>query len=290
MWCSSCQAEVAAKVSTDNNRLFCASCGKELNIAVTNSGQEKTREAQDLLKRWSNQSNQEEPVTSTTTAAGSTTPVTTNTANAPAPVVENAKASSDLENQFLENRISEAVYPSLNDSKTNKTVPHDDSIPEDHQPETIPFPVPSQSHNPNLSQSPNVFSSVDIQSTITRDKPQNTNWVGFFGQILAYGGVGILTVGTCMVLMGYFGGKEGYAPQGWLITTVGQMALLLGIVTLVSCGIESSSNEVTSHIASLDERILRIEQAALANYSSHSKAIKSEQSSGSSYQGNVKAS
>jgi hypothetical protein len=290
MWCSSCQAEVAAKVSTDNNRLFCASCGKELNIAVANSGQEKTREAQDLLKRWSNQSNQEELVTTASTASGSSESESIS-------AVENAKAScslpenserdhssSDHENKFIENRISEAVYPSMSDSKSNETGQQDHNIPEDRQPETIPFPVPSQSHNPNLS------SSVDIQSTITRDKPQNTNWVGFFGQILAYGGVGILTVGTCMVLMGYFGGKEGYAPQGWLITTVGQMALLLGIVTLVSCGIESSSSEVTNHIASLDERILRIEQAALANFSNHEKTTQSEQSSGSSYQANVKAS
>lgn len=250
MWCSSCQSEVAAKVSTDNNRLFCASCGKELDMGVHTHGLEKTREAQDLLKRWSSE-NQEELV-----------PAGRQEIHEPAHSSvppENHAASWEEEKPFIDQKISEAIYSSQNHQRENFTQTYPAN---EKKSESVNFSQKSP------VQSPSISTTVDIQSTITRDKPQNTNWVGFFGQLLSYGGVALLTVGTCMVLLGYFGGKEGYAPQGWLISTVGQMALLLGIVTLVSCGIETSSNEITNHITSLDERILRIEQAALANYSS----------------------
>lgn len=83
----------------------------------------------------------------------------------------------------------------------------------------------------------------------------------FWGQVLAYAGVGLLTVGTVFVLWGYFGEIEHYASTGWLVTTAGQMLLLLGIVTLVGGGMQQTTHEVTQRIEHLGGRIIRIEES-----------------------------
>lgn len=82
-----------------------------------------------------------------------------------------------------------------------------------------------------------------------------------WGQLLAYAGVGLLTVGTALVLWGYFGEIERYASTGWLLSTGGQMLLLLGIVTLVAGGMQQTTFEVTERIEHLGGRIIRIEQS-----------------------------
>ena len=95
---------------------------------------------------------------------------------------------------------------------------------------------------------------------------KSTNWMASAGQIFAYLGVGILTVGTVMVLVGYFGGPAQYAPTGWLITTAGQMVLFLGVVTLVSGGMEQTTQEVVRRIDHLGEKIVRIEQNSQSSF------------------------
>ena len=82
-----------------------------------------------------------------------------------------------------------------------------------------------------------------------------------WGQLLAYAGVGVLTVGTVLVLWGYFGSIESYASTGWLLSSAGQMLLFLGVVTLVSGGMQQTTHEVGTRIESLDGRIHRIEQS-----------------------------
>jgi hypothetical protein len=62
-----------------------------------------------------------------------------------------------------------------------------------------------------------------------------------------------------LVLWGYFGGPISYAPTGWLITTLGQMFLFLGIVTLISSGMEQASSELTARIDQLGQRLMRVE-------------------------------
>lgn len=81
-------------------------------------------------------------------------------------------------------------------------------------------------------------------------------------QIVSYLGVGTLTIGAALVLMGHFGGHANYAPMGWLVTTAGQMLLFLGVVTLISCGMEQTTHEVASRVDSLGDKLLRVEQAA----------------------------
>lgn len=83
-----------------------------------------------------------------------------------------------------------------------------------------------------------------------------------WGQLLAYLGVGVLTIGTAVIMWGYFGGPAEYAPTGWLVTTAGQMLLLLGVITLVSGGMQQTKHEVSTRVEHLDGRMHRIEQTA----------------------------
>jgi len=105
----------------------------------------------------------------------------------------------------------------------------------------------------------------DVQAAIEDDHSRRTNWSAFWGQILAYFGVAGLTVGTTLVLWGYFGGPKSYTPTGWLIATAGQMLLFLGMVTLVSGGLEQTTEEVTQRLDRLGEKLMWIEQASRQN-------------------------
>lgn len=90
--------------------------------------------------------------------------------------------------------------------------------------------------------------------------PPRSNFTTVIGQGLAYIGVIALLVGTSLVILGHFGGESDYTPTGWLITTVAQMLLFLGIINLVSGGMEQHNDEVARRIHSLTEHLIRIEQ------------------------------
>ncbi|MCA9065142.1 MAG: hypothetical protein KDA96_18865, partial [Planctomycetaceae bacterium] len=47
---------------------------------------------------------------------------------------------------------------------------------------------------------------------------------------------------------------------GWLVTTVAQMLLFLGVINLVSGGIEQNNENVSRRINSLSEQLMRIEE------------------------------
>jgi hypothetical protein len=112
-------------------------------------------------------------------------------------------------------------------------------------------------HGPDLS-GPN----FDIQGNLLDTDRRKTNWTYVLGQLLAYAGVALLTVGSTLALWGYFGGPASYAPTGWLTTMAGQMILILGVVTLVSGGMEQTNEDVRVRIERLGERMVRIEQIA----------------------------
>ncbi len=90
--------------------------------------------------------------------------------------------------------------------------------------------------------------------------PRRSNLTSIIGQSLAYLGVLGLTIGTSMVIYGHFGGYAEYTPTGWLVTTVAQMLLFLGVINLVSGGIEQNNEDVSRRINSLGEQLVRIEQ------------------------------
>lgn len=89
--------------------------------------------------------------------------------------------------------------------------------------------------------------------------PRPASWSATIGQVCAYLGIGLITCGTAVVVWGYFGGPPQYAPTGWLVTTIGQMFLFLGVVTLISSGMEQTAAEVASRMETLGTRLVRIE-------------------------------
>lgn len=102
----------------------------------------------------------------------------------------------------------------------------------------------------------------DLQSFLSQDTRKPGRSESIWGQVLAYFGVGLITVGTTLVLWAWFKQTPQYAPTGWLICTVGQMLLFLGVITLVSGGMQQASHEVTRRVEYLGSRILRFEQSA----------------------------
>lgn len=80
------------------------------------------------------------------------------------------------------------------------------------------------------------------------------------GQTLAYLGVLGLTGGGCIVVYGHFGGHPDFTPTGWLVTMVSQMLLFLGVINLVTGGIEQSTEQLNSRMASMSDHIQRLEQ------------------------------
>lgn len=90
--------------------------------------------------------------------------------------------------------------------------------------------------------------------------PTRSNLTAMTGQFLAYLGVLGLTIGTAIVIYGHFGGYSEYTPTGWLVTTVAQMLLFLGVINLVSGGIEQNNEDVSRRINTLGEHLVRIEQ------------------------------
>ncbi len=102
----------------------------------------------------------------------------------------------------------------------------------------------------------------DLQAFLAQDHRKPGKSESIWGQVLAYAGVGLITVGTTLVLWGWFGDQPRYAPTGWLICTVGQMLLFLGVITLISGGMQQTSHEVTRRVEYLGDRILRFEHSA----------------------------
>ena len=135
---------------------------------------------------------------------------------------------------------------------------------------STPSQVSAQQHHPesrNAQRSSTVERidsvdprSVDVQSQIVSPTPAKSNWQSPIGQVLAYLGIGLLTIGTILVIWSYFGGPSQYAPTGWFAMTIGQMLLFLGVVTLISGGMEQTTNEVNRRIESIGARLIRIEQ------------------------------
>ncbi len=73
-----------------------------------------------------------------------------------------------------------------------------------------------------------------------------------------------LTIATILLLYSrfYMPGADSLFAAGWVIAAVSQLILLLGIVMLVSAGMQQTSQEVASRVNHLGERLSRIEYAS----------------------------
>ncbi|MGE5195539.1 MAG: hypothetical protein ACM3U2_23860 [Deltaproteobacteria bacterium] len=244
MWCQKCQAEVAAMASSDNERVFCTACGSELARPASESSSRGSAEKasgrtlsdpRELLARWAREDALE----------------TLDSPSAPAREVSERR-------QILRFDASHPVVsapPAAFVERTAAQHPPSAAVPPPPAERLPPAPrdiIVHQAHGPN----PPHFQQAPVSLA---DK--SSKWVTLAGQLFAYLGVAGLTVGTVLVLMGYFGGPASYATTGWLITTAGQMLLFLGVVTLVSGGMEQTTQEVARRIDTIGERLVRIEQA-----------------------------
>ncbi|MFO1007055.1 MAG: hypothetical protein U0929_13930 [Planctomycetaceae bacterium] len=147
-----------------------------------------------------------------------------------------------------------------------------DGPPEQHEPTHVaprsPRPATAsraKQHRLDPAHESLIGPHFDLQAFLSQDARKPGRSESMWGQVLAYLGVGLITVGTTMVLWSYFGKSPqhaSYAPTGWLICTVGQMLLFLGVTTLISGGMQQTSHEVTRRVEYIGDRMLRFEQSA----------------------------
>lgn len=126
-----------------------------------------------------------------------------------------------------------------------------------HSVEAAPSPLNAQPRRrkSRRTQSP----QVDVVSSNTEPATPKFAWSQLAGHLAAYGGVGLLSIGMTLVIWSYFGGPTAYAPTGWLLTTVGQMLLYLGVVTLVASGLEQTTEAVNLQMRQMGVKLERLE-------------------------------
>jgi hypothetical protein len=273
MWCPNCQADVAAEVSADNRRVRCAACSTDVLSVKSPPAEEKTKQARELLQRWAS-GDVLKPVGADEEFAlggphhsaafeSAAPPASAETASKPVYRFDRPHTPAAASGQ------STAASP-----EKSENAPLNISSPESARPQSAPAaseePRPSPTDRPVAgmhvhaahSDQPSRPHFYDVQSAIRLNATRKTNWMSIAGHILAYSGVIALTIGALYIVVGYFGGPDHYAPRGWFITTTGQMLLFLGVITLVSSGMEQTTDEVARRIDLLGERILRFEQAS----------------------------
>ncbi|GIX04100.1 MAG: hypothetical protein KatS3mg113_1106 [Planctomycetaceae bacterium] len=95
-----------------------------------------------------------------------------------------------------------------------------------------------------------------------------TGWVSSVALGTAYLGIAGLTVGTTLMIWGHFGAVPGLSPLGWLLISLGQMGLFLGLLTLVACWFEHTQRMLKRRLKKLHRRFIATERAAQDNRSS----------------------
>jgi hypothetical protein len=244
MWCDKCKADVAALASPDNGRLYCTACGSDLPrlvpaAAIVGAEASASRgkpmhDPRELLARWA----REDALGSLDLHPPRVSPSAPETRTQLR--FDGAHSALGPQAPFVERIAAETPTRALSPKPAVPDLPGRDIV----------IHAPHETGGPHFQSAP----------VLLADK--STRWVTLAGQLFAYFGVGGLTVGTVLVLIGYFGGPANHATTGWLVATAGQMLLFLGVVTLVSGGMEQTTQEVARRIDTLGERLVRIEQAA----------------------------
>ncbi|MEW4530851.1 hypothetical protein [Maioricimonas sp. JC845] len=266
MWCAHCQTDVAVEVSADAQSLLCTGCGEEIRRVVAPSLHPDTRSARELLERWSS-----EELLHPEPAGGSRRDREQSAAEPPRRPADREPSRSAPEPSPVDDpprpAASQDGPPRRRSQPKFRIDPAHEHVSEPGPRSTPPrprtrvalaeeLPAGMRSHRAH-EELPAPHFPVRTPAKSAAQQPGRSE--ALWGQLLAYGGVAVLTVGTCMVLLGYFGGQPTYAPSGWLITTAGQMLLFLGVVTLVSGGMQQTAHEVARRVEYLDGRMVRIE-------------------------------
>lgn len=177
----------------------------------------------------------------------------------------------DPDDQFTMTRTLPLTTAELTASTPMKRATAGEDTKSDAPRTTIEVPPATATESPNEHASQNPPGETETNTNLPPASAQELSprpavkrgggSLMVLGQILAYIGVLSLTIGSTFVLWGFFGDKPHYAPMGWLVLTAGQMLLFLGIVTLVSGGIEQTTSNVDIQFEALNDHILRIERA-----------------------------
>jgi len=275
MWCEKCLTDVAAHASLDNQRLYCTVCGSEL-LAVPSapppnappvSTPPARRDPRELLARWAKE-DALDPFSSLLKGSGDELPKALQRGAAKPQPEKRAdqKLRMDHPHDFGHSRT--AAAPPVAEEPPAAPAPPQPAVqpapaqvvyvqPAPAQPPVAPaIPIEHYLHAAHRLPPPH----FDV-TTVPQPPEKSAKWVALAGQLFAYLGVGTLTLGAVLVLVGYFGGPANYAPTGWLVTTAGQMLLFLGVVTLISGGMEQTTQEVTRKIDTLGDKLVRIEHA-----------------------------
>lgn len=101
--------------------------------------------------------------------------------------------------------------------------------------------------------------SAPAATDVTTDRQNHPSTL--WAQSLAYAGVLGLTGGGILIVWNGFGHPPIDGPTSWLVATGGQILLFLGVVTLISKGMEQTTEDISQQVRGLHERLLRIEQA-----------------------------
>ena len=310
MWCSSCRADVAAEVSTDNRRMLCARCQSELGVAAsvapkgpaTPRVMETERDARELLARWSTQNLLEVTPAATSSSSPMTKPSGETKASGEnsalldrlsgfegrsgfeglaggvkrspmptRPLNELPTGASELTYQAVSEADSAENFEDFRDNAApNKSAPIAESRrqrPQPTQPTQPSIEKPVRASTPVTSQGLEPHRDVDqqdhnqdrvVREALHKQLNRRLGWSTFMGQVCAYGGVALLTCGSVLVVSSYYGGPPHYLPTGLLTAAVGQMILFLGVITLISSGMEQTVHEVSWRIDHLADEIFEM--------------------------------
>ena len=282
MWCPNCETEVAAAVDEADGSATCVSCGDTIDAGrggerfapvaaaagvgtaprTTGTAEDRARE---LLDRWSHLIPDDEPAAEFETAEPAPTPEPQ-----PARRDEPSAVAATTTAPRLRHRVDRPA-PAASRPQPGATGGARIRIDGGHPtfeaanrsaPVRPPHAAPADAPRVHAAHRPGP-SAPHFDPVLAGDFDAPIKKAGStaaLGQFLAYAGVLGLTVGGAFVVWSYFGGPPGYAPTGWLLTTGGQMLLFLGIVTLISGGMDRTSHEVRTRIERLGESIHRLEQ------------------------------
>lgn len=236
MWCPTCQSDVAAEVSLDHQQVCCANCQTELAGTATGSQPiTPLQDAREILARWSSR----DSLPSASTAAPEGTDQVARRA-------ETAMIGGSAESGQLKQERPSADLPNTNSPASRvrtgiMPIPESDSV-------TVPM---NEFHE-----------GVDLlrvhEAMEVEPSPGGT-WLSGVAQVMAFAGVGGMTVGTAAVIWGYFENISNYLPLGWLVLTFGQMMLFLGLITMVSTGMDDSRNRILGEMGEISSRLRTLE-------------------------------
>ena len=276
MWCETCQATVGH--DSDSQPDQCPRCASTLvqppkqpdspTDSPPATPPDATQQAQDLLNRWNN----DDPLQVVTPAKDNATDKQPDTPNyrvdaahptrQTQPEIAPAPASS---NPLDTVATTLAGYPEQKPPQPSNAPTRTDSPQHDQSPST----------DSTAPAKPPVESPAKIPAGTTTSRL--THSTSLWGQLLAYVGVLGLTAGGALIVWNGFGHAPLNTPTAWLIATGGQMLLFLGIVTLVSSGLEQTNEDVNRQIdelaRGLSEQLSRIEMNGSGRYgtTSHSR-------------------